>query len=230
MSAEELAGLGLDERVGMGGRDRGVSLVVPEDYMPGRTISVATPDGEMGEVELPKDAKPGQTVNLTMKKFDASGDEVVELVRPTPETKLGLTFGEFCGQVVIHQVCRAAPATRPPAPPCSFSAAWPTPGPRAPLGASLTSPRLSRRPASQVFPGYPAEKLKAGDFVHAINGTPVTAEKTATHIASKTGDRLLLKLRAPPGSTAVEFEKPDPDTEVSRARLSAAPRSRGRLP
>lgn len=102
--SDEMAGLGLDERLAMEGRGRGVSLVVPEDYTPGRTISVATPDGEMGEVELPKDAKPGQTLKLNMKTFDASGDEIVELVRPTPETKLGLTFGEFRAQVVIHQV------------------------------------------------------------------------------------------------------------------------------
>ena len=103
VGSAEMAGMGLDERL-TGGRERGVSLVVPEDSRPGRTLSVLTPDGGMGEVELPKDARPGQTLNLRMKAFDANGDAIVELVRPTPDTKLGLTFGEFRGQVVIHQV------------------------------------------------------------------------------------------------------------------------------
>lgn len=75
--------------------------------------------------------------------------------------------------------------------------------------------------------------------MHAINGTPVTAEAAATQLASKTGDRLSLKLRAPPGSTFVEFDKPDPDTEVHdapaatpTARAPAAPprRPRGPIP
>ena len=45
---------------------------------------------------------------------------------------------------------------------------------------------LCRGPyGAQVFPGYPAEKLKAGDFVHAVNDTPVTAEAAATQLAGK---------------------------------------------
>merc|ERR1719230_839039 len=103
-------------------------------------MMVQTPDGTLGEAIVPEGAKAGQTLNLKLKNTD-QGDELVTLVRPTPETKLGLTFGEFRGQVVIHQ----------------------------------------------VFPGYPAESLRAGDFVHAVNGVPVTAEAAATDLASKTG-------------------------------------------
>ena len=111
------------------------------------------------------------------------GDQLVELVRPTPETKLGLTFGEFRGQVVIHQ----------------------------------------------VFQGYPAENLKAGDFVHAVNGTPVTAEATATQLASRTGDKLTLRLRPPPGASSVCFDKTSASQPTGIELMFDAPSGRVRV-
>ena len=117
----------------------------------------------LGEGSSRREGSPGRT-----ESSDVDGYQMVELVRPTPDTKLGLTFGEFRGQVVIHQ----------------------------------------------VFAGYPAEMLNAGDVVHSLNGTPVTAEAAATLLASEAGERLTLRLRPPPGASTVCFAKADAAQEV----------------
>ena len=143
------------------GRERGASVTMPHGVQPGMRLSVLLPDGEQGLVDVPEGAVEGQTLELAMALLDANGDQLVELVKPTADTKLGLTFGEFRGQVVIHQ----------------------------------------------VFAGYPAENLQAGDFVHAVNDTPVTAEAAATLLAGRAGERLKLRLRPPPGACMVSFDK-----------------------
>jgi len=73
------------------------------------------------------------------------------------------------------------------------------------------------------------EKLKAGDFVHAVNGVPVTAEEAATQLASKTGDRLKLKLRSPPGASTVYFDKASAEQESGIDLMFDAPSGRVRV-
>ena len=66
----------------------------------------------------------------------------------------------------------------------------------------------------QVFAGYPAEMLMAGDVVHSLNGTPVMAEAAATLLATEAGERLTLRLLPPPGASTVCFAKADAAQEA----------------
>lgn len=129
-------------------------------------LSVGERMARLGEGSSRREGTPGRT-----ESSEADGYQMVELVRPTPDTKLGLTFGEFRGQVVIHQ----------------------------------------------VFAGYPAEMLNAGDVVHSLNSTPVTAEAAATLLASEAGERLTLRLLPPQGASTVCFAKADAAQEVRGA-------------
>ena len=129
-------------------------------------LSIGERMARLGEGSSRREGSPGRT-----ESSDVDGYQMVELVRPTPDTKLGLTFGEFRGQVVIHQ----------------------------------------------VFAGYPAEMLNAGDVVHSLNGTPVTAEAAATLLASEAGERLTLRLLPPQGASIVCFAKADAAQEVRGA-------------
>ena len=136
------------------------------DGMPDAELSIGERMARLGEGSSRREGSPGRTESP-----DVEGYQMVELVRPTPDTKLGLTFGEFRGQVVIHQ----------------------------------------------VFAGYPAEMLHAGDVVHSLNGTPVTAEAAATLLASEAGERLTLRLLPPQGASIVCFAKADAAQEVQGA-------------
>ena len=83
-------GLGRPQSPGPTGRERGASVVMPMDIVPGSHLAVQTPDGETGFVEVPEGAVGGQTMKLNMKMYDAGGDQLVELVRPTPDTRRGV--------------------------------------------------------------------------------------------------------------------------------------------
>ena len=59
----------------------------------------------------------------------------------------------------------------------------------------------------QVYEGYKAACLQAGDFVIAVNGQPVDTEPQATQIASSSTGDLKLALRSPVGSRSVWLKK-----------------------
>lgn len=67
-------------------------------------LSIGERMARLGEGSSRREGSPGRTesgVGRT-ESSDAEGYKMVELVRPTPDTKLGLTFGEFRGQVMLH--------------------------------------------------------------------------------------------------------------------------------
>ena len=67
-------------------------------------LSIGERMARLGEGSSRREGSPGRTesgVGRT-ESSDAEGYTMVELVRPTPDTKLGLTFGEFRGQVMLH--------------------------------------------------------------------------------------------------------------------------------
>ena len=60
--------------------------------MPDAELSIGERMARLGEGSSRREGSPGRT-----ESSDAEGYQMVELVRPTPDTKLGLTFGEFRG-------------------------------------------------------------------------------------------------------------------------------------
>ena len=65
--------------------------------MPDAELSIGERMARLGEGSSRREGSPGRT-----ESSDAEGYQMAELVRPTPDTKLGLTFGEFRGQVMLH--------------------------------------------------------------------------------------------------------------------------------
>ena len=75
------------------------------------------------------------------------------------------------------------------------------------LGLTLTDLGRGQVVIHQVYDGYKAACLQAGDFVVSVNGEPVDTEPQATQIASSSTGDLKLALRSPVGARSVWMKK-----------------------